>query len=36
MKPPNILSMLEEAIGTGMYEMKKEDGMNTLEKERPK
>lgn len=32
MKPPEILSLLEEAAGTRMYEKKKEAAMRTLEK----
>ncbi|KAK9146390.1 hypothetical protein Sjap_006293 [Stephania japonica] len=36
MKPPEILSMLEEAAGTRMYEMKKEDALKTLEKKQCK
>ncbi|KAI3993728.1 hypothetical protein MKX01_002741 [Papaver californicum] len=36
MKPPEILSMLEEAAGTRMYETKKEDALKTLEKKRSK
>ncbi|KAL2540043.1 Structural maintenance of chromosomes protein 2-1 [Abeliophyllum distichum] len=32
MKPPEILSMLEEAAGTRMYESKKEAALKTLEK----
>ncbi|TXG70665.1 hypothetical protein EZV62_005600 [Acer yangbiense] len=31
MKPPEILSMLEEAAGTRMYETKKEAALKTLE-----
>ena len=31
MKTPEILSMLKEATGTRMYEMKKEDALKTLE-----
>ncbi|KAI8032234.1 Structural maintenance of chromosomes protein 2-1 [Camellia lanceoleosa] len=34
MKPPEILSMLEEAAGTRMYETKKETALKTLEKNR--
>ncbi|MCL7025251.1 hypothetical protein MKW94_019650 [Papaver nudicaule] len=36
MKPPEILSMLEEAAGTRMYETKKEDALKTLEKKQTK
>ncbi|KAG0478466.1 hypothetical protein HPP92_013185 [Vanilla planifolia] len=36
MKPPEILSMLEEAAGTKMYEMKKESALKTLEKKQAK
>ncbi|XP_020571782.1 structural maintenance of chromosomes protein 2-1-like [Phalaenopsis equestris] len=36
MKPPEILSMLEEAAGTKMYEMKKESALKTLEKKQSK
>ncbi|XP_019707663.1 structural maintenance of chromosomes protein 2-2 isoform X2 [Elaeis guineensis] len=36
MKPPEILSMLEEAAGTRMYEMKKESALKTLEKKQSK
>ncbi|XP_039125905.1 structural maintenance of chromosomes protein 2-1-like [Dioscorea cayenensis subsp. rotundata] len=36
MKPPEILSMLEEAAGTRMYEMKKEAALRTLEKKQSK
>ncbi|KAJ0988950.1 hypothetical protein J5N97_007306 [Dioscorea zingiberensis] len=36
MKPPEILSMLEEAAGTRMYEMKKEAALKTLEKKQSK
>ena len=36
MKPLKILSMLEEAIGTRMYEMKKEDDLKTLENKQTK
>nr|CAB3479164.1 unnamed protein product [Digitaria exilis] len=36
MKPPEILSMLEEAAGTRMYEMKKESALKTLEKKENK
>ncbi|XP_057838463.2 structural maintenance of chromosomes protein 2-1 [Cryptomeria japonica] len=36
MKPPEILSMLEEAAGTRMYEMKKESALKTLEKKQTK
>ncbi|PKA61743.1 Structural maintenance of chromosomes protein 2-1 [Apostasia shenzhenica] len=36
MKPPEILSMLEEAAGTKMYEMKKESALKTLEKKQNK
>lgn len=36
MKPPEILSMLEEAAGTRMYETKKEGALKTLEKKQSK
>ncbi|ESQ45830.1 hypothetical protein EUTSA_v10010077mg [Eutrema salsugineum] len=36
MKPPEILSMLEEAAGTRMYENKKEAALKTLEKKQAK
>ncbi|CAM6092829.1 unnamed protein product [Calypogeia fissa] len=36
MKPPEILSMLEEAAGTKMYESKKEDALKTLTKKQTK
>ncbi|EPS65467.1 hypothetical protein M569_09310, partial [Genlisea aurea] len=36
MKPPEILSMLEEASGTRMYETKKEAALKTLEKKQIK
>ncbi|GAB4852421.1 Structural maintenance of chromosomes protein 2-2 [Ancistrocladus abbreviatus] len=36
MKPPEILSMLEEASGTRMYETKKEGALKTLEKKQTK
>ncbi|CAN1267092.1 Structural maintenance of chromosomes protein 2-2 [Linum perenne] len=36
MKPPEILSMLEEAAGTRMYETKKENALKTLEKKQGK
>ncbi|GAA0184520.1 hypothetical protein LIER_31808 [Lithospermum erythrorhizon] len=36
MKPPEILSMLEEAVGTRMYETKKEAALKTLEKKQGK
>ena len=36
MKPPEILSMLEEAAGTRMYETKKEAALKTLEKKQCK
>ena len=36
MKPPEILSMLEEAAGTRMYETKKESALKTLEKTQSK
>ena len=32
MKPPEILSLLEEASGTRMFEKKKEASLKTLEK----
>ncbi|XP_011018333.1 PREDICTED: structural maintenance of chromosomes protein 2-1-like [Populus euphratica] len=36
MKPPEILSMLEEAAGTRMYETKKESALKILEKKQSK
>ncbi|WZZ44429.1 hypothetical protein YC2023_040688 [Brassica napus] len=36
MKPPEILSMLEEAAGTRMYENKKDAALKTLEKKQTK
>ncbi|CAI0404510.1 unnamed protein product [Linum tenue] len=36
MKPPEILSMLEEAAGTRMYETKKDSALKTLEKKQGK
>nr|XP_043627051.1 structural maintenance of chromosomes protein 2-1-like [Erigeron canadensis] len=36
MKPPEILSMLEEAAGTRMYETKKDAALKTLEKKQAK
>uniref|UniRef100_A0A7N0ZUI2 SMC hinge domain-containing protein n=1 Tax=Kalanchoe fedtschenkoi TaxID=63787 RepID=A0A7N0ZUI2_KALFE len=36
MKPPEILSMLEEAAGTRMYESKKEAALKTLDKKQSK
>ncbi|CAA0836700.1 Structural maintenance of chromosomes protein 2-1 [Striga hermonthica] len=36
MKPPEILSMLEEAAGTRMYETKKEAALRTLDKKQSK
>ncbi|KAG2711066.1 hypothetical protein I3760_04G059500 [Carya illinoinensis] len=36
MKPPETLSMLEEAAGTRMYETKKESALKTLEKKQSK
>ena len=36
MKPPEILSMLEEAAGTRMYENKKETALKTLDKKQAK
>ena len=32
MKPPEILSLLEEASGTKLYERKKDNAMKTLAK----
>jgi structural maintenance of chromosome 2 len=32
MKPPEILSMLEEAAGTRMYETKRTNALKTLDK----
>ena len=36
MKPPEILSILEEAFGTRMYDTKKEAALKTLEKKQSK
>jgi chromosome segregation ATPase len=36
MKPPEILSLLEEASGTKLYERKKEGAMKTLAKKQTK
>ena len=36
MKPPEILSMIEEAAGTRMYECKREQAQKTIEKEEEK
>ncbi|KAK3732610.1 hypothetical protein QZH41_016080, partial [Actinostola sp. cb2023] len=36
MKPPEILSMIEEAAGTQMYESKKQSAMRTIEKKENK
>ena len=36
MKPPEILSILEEASGTRMYDTKKEVSLKTLEKKQSK
>lgn len=36
MKPPEILSLLEEASGTKLYERKKESAMKTLAKKQTK
>ncbi|CAH9121626.1 unnamed protein product [Cuscuta epithymum] len=36
MKPPEVLSMLEEAAGTRMYETKKDAALKTLEKKQSK
>lgn len=36
MKPPEILGMLEEAAGTKMYEMKKEQAIKTIAKKQTK
>eukprot|EP00898_Chlorokybus_atmophyticus_P005912 jgi/Chlat1/6321/Chrsp44S05888 len=36
MKPPEILSMIEEAAGTSMYEMKRADAFKTLTKKEAK
>ena len=36
MKPPEILSMIEEATGTSMYEAKKESAQRTIEKKENK
>merc|ERR1711881_341691 len=32
MKPPEILAMIEEAVGTGLYEQKKQQAQKTIEK----
>jgi len=36
MKPPEILSMIEEATGTSMYESKKESAQRMIEKKENK
>lgn len=36
MKPPEILSMIEEATGTSMYEAKKESAHKMIEKKETK
>jgi structural maintenance of chromosome 2 len=36
MKPPEILSLLEEASGTKLYERKKDSAMKTLAKKQTK
>jgi hypothetical protein len=36
MKPPEILSLLEEASGTKLYERKKDAALKTLEKKQKK
>jgi structural maintenance of chromosome 2 len=36
MKPPEILSLLEEAAGTRLYEKKKEQSLKVLEKKQAK
>lgn len=36
MKPPEILSLLEEASGTKLYERKKEGALKTLAKKQTK
>lgn len=36
MKPPEILSMIEEAAGTRMFENKKEAAIKTIEKKEKK
>ena len=36
MKPPEILAMIEEAAGTRMYELKKENALKTIEKKEKK
>lgn len=36
MKPQEILSLLEEASGTRLYEKKKENAMKTMEKKQAK
>lgn len=36
MKPPEVLSLLEEASGTKLYERKKEAAMKTLAKKQTK
>lgn len=36
MKPPEILSMVEEAAGTRMFETKKQGALKTIEKKQTK
>lgn len=36
MKPPEVLSMIEEAAGTKMYELKKDDALRKMEKKQRK
>ena len=36
MKPPEILSMIEEAAGTRMFETKKQAALKTIEKKQQK
>ena len=36
MKPPEILSMVEEAAGTRMFESKKQAALKTLDKKQAK
>jgi structural maintenance of chromosome 2 len=36
MKPPEILSMIEEAAGTRMFEMKKQSALKTIAKKEKK
>lgn len=36
MKPPEILAMIEEAAGTRMFEMKKQNALKTIAKKEKK